>query len=147
MTLSNITKVMLTASAVAGFALIAIPSHSKAQVASSCAAYARNVADTNAPRDRGLIGGLVALPFDVTSAVLTGRTSYDYAWRDAYNAAYADCISRQRVAVVTTEEPDVAVTVRPHNADWLAYCAAKYRSFDPNTGTYVTYSGEVGPCR
>ena len=146
MNLSNIVKMTLAATAVAGLALIAGSSPGKAQVASSCAAYAQNIADEQAPRDRGLIGGLVTLPLDVTGAVLTGRTTHDYDWRDAYDTAYTDCINNQRVAVVTTA-PSATVTVRSHDADWLAYCAAKYRSFDPNTGTYVTYSGEVVPCR
>ena len=31
--------------------------------------------------------------------------------------------------------------------DWIDYCSAKYRSFNPATGTYMTYSGEERPCR
>lgn len=31
--------------------------------------------------------------------------------------------------------------------EWIAYCARKYRSFDPRTGTYRTYSGRVRMCR
>jgi hypothetical protein len=148
MTLSNIVKTMLAASAVAGLALVVNSSPGKAQTASSCAAYAHDVADEYAPQYRGLVGGLIALPFDVTDALLTGHTSGDFRWKSAYDDAYADCISSRQVAVVTSEAPDVAVTtVAPHGAGWLEYCAAKYRSFDPNTGTYVTYSGEVVPCR
>jgi hypothetical protein len=32
-------------------------------------------------------------------------------------------------------------------SDWLAYCSAKYRSFDPATGTYLGYDGDRHPCR
>ena len=31
--------------------------------------------------------------------------------------------------------------------DWVAYCSARYRSFDPDTGTYVTLEGQTVPCR
>lgn len=31
--------------------------------------------------------------------------------------------------------------------DWLAYCASKYRSFDPATGTFMGYDGIRRPCR
>ena len=34
----------------------------------------------------------------------------------------------------------------PWGADRLRYCAAKYRSFDPATGTYVTWRGERRLC-
>lgn len=30
---------------------------------------------------------------------------------------------------------------------WLDYCRSKYRSFNPATGMYRTYSGEYRPCR
>jgi hypothetical protein len=30
---------------------------------------------------------------------------------------------------------------------WAAACAAKYRSFDPRTGTYLGYDGYRHPCR
>jgi hypothetical protein len=35
----------------------------------------------------------------------------------------------------------------PGRADWYAYCASKYRSFDPRTGTYLGYDGYRHPCR
>jgi hypothetical protein len=31
--------------------------------------------------------------------------------------------------------------------DWIAYCSAKYRSFDPATGTYINNRGQERPCR
>ena len=55
--------------------------------------------------------------------------------------------------VVPRGEERVTVTVRPSaraevgSDEWMSYCSAKYRSFDPDTGTYVTYSGETLPCR
>lgn len=147
MILSNIGKTLLIATAIGASAFLAGPPPGKAAAPDSCAAYARNVAEDTVPRYRGFVGGLIALPFDFTGALLTGHTPGDFEWKQAYNAAYADCISDSRLAVVATAEPDVTVRVRPRSTAWLEYCAAKYRSFDPETGTYVTYSGEVVPCR
>jgi hypothetical protein len=31
--------------------------------------------------------------------------------------------------------------------DWIEYCSAKYRSFDPASGTYLGYDGERHACR
>ena len=31
--------------------------------------------------------------------------------------------------------------------DWHAYCASKYRSYDPRTGTFLGYDGYRHPCR
>jgi hypothetical protein len=33
------------------------------------------------------------------------------------------------------------------SSEWYSYCAAKYRSFDPATGTYLAFSGERRMCR
>lgn len=149
---STFVKTLLAASAVAGIAVLATPSPGEAASSSTCNAYARDVASDYAPPGyRGPIRGLIALPFDVTGALLTGRTRGDFQWKRAYDAAYADCMSGRRVAVVVEDEPGTAAfaVVRPRtgSAAWVEYCSAKYRSFDPETGTYVTYSGEVVPCR
>lgn len=35
----------------------------------------------------------------------------------------------------------------PRSNSWLSYCASKYRSFDPASGTYLGYDGRRHPCR
>lgn len=35
----------------------------------------------------------------------------------------------------------------PWTPEWAAYCARKYRSFDPRSGTYITYRGEERFCQ
>jgi hypothetical protein len=118
----------------------------------SCSAYARDVAASEAPR-RGIIDGVVIGTLDT---VITGGAGADERYRDAYDEAYATCMDRERVAYVPRERAVVrhyrttqVVTVRPEvgTDEWVAYCSAKYRSFDPDTGTFVTYSGETLPCR
>jgi hypothetical protein len=45
----------------------------------------------------------------------------------------------RRVAVMTVPEPWTPA--------WYSYCAAKYRSFDPRTGQFLSYSGDYRFCR
>lgn len=35
----------------------------------------------------------------------------------------------------------------PGTPDWYAYCASKYKSFNPRTGLYLAYSGKYRRCR
>ncbi|TCT05656.1 BA14K family protein [Aquabacter spiritensis] len=35
----------------------------------------------------------------------------------------------------------------PNQAQWIAYCSNKYKSFDPRTGTYLGYDGRRHPCQ
>lgn len=45
--------------------------------------------------------------------------------------------------------PPPAAYYEPDDGDdeWLAYCASKYRSFDPASGTYLGYDGLRHPCQ
>ena len=46
------------------------------------------------------------------------------------------------------EAPTVVTgALEPWTAEWYAYCADKYRSFDARTGTYTAYSGQKRFCR
>lgn len=132
--------------AVALVVLTAVFSSSAANAGpASCSAYARDIAASEAPR-RGLIDGVVIGTLDT---VFTGGAGADERYRDAYNDAYRDCMQSDRVAYVVPRRERVVVTVRPEEGtdEWVSYCSAKYRSFDPDTGTYVTYTGESLPCR
>jgi hypothetical protein len=44
-------------------------------------------------------------------------------------------------------EDDVVDELEPWSEGWYAYCQRKYRSFDPETGTYLSYSGERRLCK
>ena len=126
-------KGLLVASAIAGLALIAAPSPSKAASRGFCAAYARSIAD-NFAGHRGLVGSALMLPMDVTGAVLTGRTAYDARWQHAYNHAYADCRAGH-VAMVAPETrafeaaPDVAVIPEEESKPGCDF--DKYNRWDP----------------
>ncbi len=44
-------------------------------------------------------------------------------------------------------QPRAVYRAPAFSPEWIAYCARKYRSFNPRTGTYVAYSGRVRMCR
>jgi hypothetical protein len=50
---------------------------------------------------------------------------------------------------VTYRPPGIADRIRcaPRTRAWYNSCAARYRSFDPNKGTYTTYAGQQRFCR
>ena len=52
-----------------------------------------------------------------------------------------------RAPAMTTTSLALAVAPAQGTAEWYSYCAAKYRSFDPATGTYLAFSGERRMCR
>ncbi|MBA5777835.1 BA14K family protein [Stappia sp. F7233] len=41
----------------------------------------------------------------------------------------------------------VSYAYAPWTPEWYSYCAAKYRSFNPDTGYYLAYSGRYRFCR
>ena len=41
----------------------------------------------------------------------------------------------------------VAYGPQPWSPDWYSYCYSRYRSFNPNTGTFVGYDGYERFCR
>jgi len=137
-----LVKPLLGAAAL--MALAAGFTSSTANAGPSCAAYARDIAAREAPR-RGLIDGVVIGTLDT---VFTGGAGADERYRDAYNDAYQECMQSDRVAYVVPRREHVVV-VHPEvgSDEWVTYCTEKYRSFDPDTGTYVTYTGESVPCR
>jgi len=49
--------------------------------------------------------------------------------------------------VVYAPAPVYAGRPAPWTPDWYAYCASKYRSFDPGSGTFQPYRGPRRLCR
>ncbi|MTI43176.1 BA14K-like protein [Roseibium hamelinense] len=43
--------------------------------------------------------------------------------------------------------PPTKTGIPPFTPAWYAYCSRKFKSFDPRTGTYLAYSGNVRYCR
>jgi hypothetical protein len=144
-----LVKPMLGAAALVAVTAF-LPATSANAGPASCSAYARDVAAAEAPR-RGLIDGVVIGTLDT---VITGGAGADQRYRRIYNEAYAECMDRERVVYaprvrerVVVQRRAVGARVAVGSDEWMAYCQAKYRSFDPDTGTYVTLSGRTVPCR
>ncbi|MGE0241485.1 MAG: BA14K family protein [Parvibaculaceae bacterium] len=143
-----LVKPMLGAAALVALTAF-LPASSANAGPASCGAYARDIAASEAPR-RGIVDGVVIGTLDT---VFTGGAGADERYREAYDEAYADCMDRERIAYVPRQRTVVTrvetIGVRPEvgSDEWIAYCSAKYRSFDPDTGTYVTYEGDAVPCR
>ena len=103
----------------------------------------------------GVATGAGAMPLAATPLATTGQTVapqvqpvahkpnewhwHGHWWRPGPWSDHA-------ILGVVTRRGHDAVYV-PWSADWLTYCAAKHRSFDPATGTYLTRTGMRRVCR
>jgi hypothetical protein len=57
-------------------------------------------------------------------------------------------LERPRIIVPEPVEPVVVYgPPAPWTAQWYAYCSDRFRSFEPSTGFYTTYSGARRMCR
>jgi hypothetical protein len=128
-----------------------------AQSARYCNDYAHDYAARNAV-GTGLIGGAAigALGGAVIGGMFAGSAGVGtgaaiggglgaaagahspYSYRALYNAGYRRCM---RGRTVSYGRP------APWTPAWYDYCSARYRSFNPDTGKYLTYGGTYRTCR
>ncbi|MFN0264427.1 BA14K family protein [Tepidamorphus sp. 3E244] len=67
---------------------------------------------------------------------------------DSYNRSYDAPPSRTYYNAPTGPAPvSSEYAPEPFTDDWYAYCASKYRSFDPDTGTFQPYEGPRKLCQ
>jgi hypothetical protein len=71
-----------------------------------------------------------------------GAANQSQRWQSLYHHAYNDCMARQAHAPAQAYG-----SPEPWTDEWYAYCHSKYRSFNPQTGMFLAYSGEYRPCR
>lgn len=90
--------------------------------------------------DGGKGAGRGAVIGGVGGTVLGAAGTSD-RWHRTYQAAYADCMDRYAA------EPAYAAGPVPGTKAWYRYCSAKYRSFNPDTGMFLSSSGQYRPCR
>lgn len=95
----------------------------------------------------GIVGGGRAAAIGAASGAaagaLGGQASKRVRRGRVYRMAYNDCIaanSRQRAAPVRG-------SFEPWSPAWYDYCRSRYRSFNPRTGYFTTYSGRQKFCR
>jgi outer membrane lipoprotein SlyB len=85
-----------------------------------------------------LLGGVAGTVLGAT------RERGEYVDQAAYEQAYADCIesSYNDGGDRRYERRQDRRRIRSE----VEYCSARYRSYDPDTGTFLSYSGEYLPC-
>jgi uncharacterized protein YcfJ len=85
-------------------------------------------------KGKNIVGGAIA--GTAAGALLGASGSSDgYIDRRAYRRAYNDCINHNSVQ-----------RIRRRSDDDVDYCISRYRSYNPRTGFYRTYSGELRAC-
>jgi hypothetical protein len=92
--------------------------------------------------------GSAVLPVQYRGRGFYGRPAYrPYAYRPYYRPYYGYGYGLPLVAGVATTVI-AAEAIRENRARSSDYerCAAAFRSFNPRTGTYVTYGGDVRVC-
>ena len=135
---------------------------SKSKRGSGSACVCAPVAICNAPGPGGgagggrgagrgaLIGGGTGLVF----GAIGENQNYEYI----YETAYDDCIEEHSARYDTrnqgyqAQQPSQQTSYQggspePWSDEWFDYCSAKYRSFDPDTGYYLAYSGNYRFCQ
>ena len=99
-----------------------------------------------------------------------GRTTDVDLWQKSYRNAFNDCMNQYTAAapvaapkkalqkqaaipIATPETSEEAAAVvkpklklEPGTEAWNEYCAAKYKSFNPDTGTYNSLTGKERRC-
>ncbi|MEM6665648.1 MAG: BA14K family protein [Pseudomonadota bacterium] len=65
------------------------------------------------------------------------------AYNRAYRRAYNDCLAQNTRA---TRPAASGGSLEPWSAEWYRACAARYRSFNAQTGHYTAYSGRKRFC-
>ncbi len=98
------------------------------------------------------------------------RTTDVDLWQKSYRNAFNDCMNQYTAAApsaapkkqlqkqaaaplnppATATEAAAVVKAKPGleqgSPEWNEYCAAKYKSFNPDTGTYSSYTGKERRC-
>ncbi|TYC51361.1 BA14K family protein [Rhodobacterales bacterium] len=74
------------------------------------------------------------------------RRAYPYRQRLYPNRSRA-YVAPPRYQGQPQRVPYTKTGLAPFTPAWYAYCSRKFKSFNPNTGTYLAYSGKYRFCR
>ena len=123
-----------------------------------CDDYARDFANQNSNAGENIVGGAVAgaIGGALLGGIIGGKkkvgkgaligtgvgtaagaVNSSAQWQGDYNYAFNRCMS----------SGSARNGPAPGSPAWYNYCEAKYRSFDPETGMYLSSSGNWKPCR
>lgn len=97
-----------------------------------------------------LAAGFVAVPMDTADAGHRhhrGSAAAAGVIGLATGAIIAGALSQPRTVTVYEEPVYYGGRPRPWTPSWYAYCDNRYRSFNPDTGTFTGYDGRTHFCR
>jgi hypothetical protein len=133
-----------SSSALAIFTFALLSTQTSASSQNYCEMFAKDFADTR------------------TTDVDLWQVSYRNAFNDCMNqytavapaAAPKKKLQKQAAAPMNEQETSVEVAavakpkveLEPGSEAWNEYCAAKYKSFNPDTGTYNSHTGKERRC-
>ncbi|WP_428647890.1 BA14K family protein [Roseibium sp.] len=70
-----------------------------------------------------------------------------YPYRSRVYVAPRPYVAPRRYYGQPQRVPYTKTGLAPFTRQWVAYCSRKFRSFNPNTGMYLAYSGKYRFCR
>lgn len=88
----------------------------------------------------GILGGGRGAAIGAGVGAVGGAAVNSSQWNNAYNYAYNNCIRGGSAPVVYQG-------LQPWSPAWYQACSAKYRSFNPNTGTWTDKYGQQHFCQ
>jgi hypothetical protein len=154
---------MSTAVAVAATLVLLSPASATASPRDYCESYARDIVAQRASGTGILTGATqgavrVAKAGDASEGQDSALERVQEVMARDYEQALNDCIAQYEAAPAVTEvsvAPEApkprklvqSAKLEPGSQEWVAYCTAKYKSFNADAGTYTSYSGVERPCR
>lgn len=142
---------------------IAAPVYAGANIAGSAIQAGATVAGSAIQAGAGLAGAALSIPGTVLGGLFGSPATSSAALAPVPAAAPVEPVVRKNYRG-TFEEPQVVVADETltstaalavpvaatapaaQTPEWYEYCAAKYRSFNPETGMYLAYSGQYRMC-
>jgi hypothetical protein len=129
---------------------LAAPVYAGAQIAGSALYAGANLAGTALSIPGAILGGTAsalapAAPVVTPDPVVEPEVVKNY--RGTYEAeAVAVVDAPETTSSAALAVPADATAPAQFTPEWYAYCEAKYRSFNPETGMYLAYSGTYRMC-
>jgi len=126
--------------------VLAAPVIAAGNIAGAAVNTGVNIAGAALAAPAAIASGTVAAftPQTEVEPVVTPTASVTPVVSKNYRGTYETAAFAAPVA--TASALAVPASMAQSTPEWNAYCAAKYRSFDPDTGMYLAYSGTYRMC-
>ncbi|MFN0195011.1 MAG: BA14K family protein [Aestuariivirga sp.] len=141
-------RIIIAVAIITGMPLFA--NEAFADPAKYCEAYSKDAADLR-------IGAAIdasIIPATGVASEAVDTEAMRLEWMRVRDAALSDCLAQYDEGVAPkqakkkkTAAPVKTAELKPGTAAWNSYCAAKYVSFNPDTGNYTGKSGKIRPCQ